>query len=72
MDETVYGRHLRRPYPGAPAFAPDDVEPRSEQPCWCPDAFRDAALWLDYCPQHGSHPDPELWDHDASPYPEEG
>lgn len=35
---------------------------REGQPCWCPDAFRDAGFHVIYCPQHGSQPDYSLTD----------
>jgi acyl-CoA thioesterase FadM len=36
------------------------IEPREGQPCWCPDAFLEAAMHVVYCPHHGSQPDPAL------------
>lgn len=48
----------------------EDPANREEQPCWCPDAYRDYALHINYCPRHGQHPDPELWDYSAGPMPE--
>jgi hypothetical protein len=38
----------------------EDVEPREGQPCWCPDSFLEASMHINYCPRHGSKPDPEL------------
>jgi hypothetical protein len=47
----------------------DDSIDRPGQPCWCPDAFLEACFYVRYCPMHGSHPDPDLWDHSVEPFP---
>lgn len=45
-----------------------EIEPRREQPCWCPDVCRTLFLHVEYCPQHGMHPDPDLWDYSVAPF----
>ena len=51
----------------------DDVRIiRSSQPCWCPDGFLEASMFVSFCPKHGSFPDPDLWNHDAEPHPADG
>jgi hypothetical protein len=44
------------------------IEVREEQPCWCPDVAITLGMWVTYCPQHGMHPDPDLWNYSVAPY----
>jgi hypothetical protein len=46
----------------------DSIEAREEQPCWCPDSFVWVCLYVEYCPQHGIAPDPDLWDYTVAPF----
>jgi hypothetical protein len=46
----------------------DSIEPRVEQPCWCPDSFVQACFYVRYCPCHGSAPDQDLWNFSVAPY----
>jgi hypothetical protein len=50
----------------------DELIERDGQPCWCPDSFLEACFHVNYCPTHGSRPDPELWDHSTSGFPTSG
>jgi len=53
-------------------FIEDEPTDRGEaQPCYCTDFHLEVGLNLTYCPRHGREPDPELWDHDAEPFPAE-
>lgn len=63
------GSYLRRAAERDRLVVPEGetVPDREDQPCWCPDAFRDYSIPIIYCPRHGTEPDPELWDFTADP-----